>query len=176
MLVMVGPQFTCIRLVGRANFASSIDFRTLISELRQKGYGNFVLDLSECVLMDSTFLGGLAGIGLEMSKFPPGPFAPSIKLFNPSERISELLENLGVLYLFQCCQGTLTPSLDAPATAPSYSPHSQEEVTRACLEAHQVLMALKPENITKFRDVTQFLAEDLKKLQSAQVAPSAKVA
>ena len=44
--------------------------------------------------MDSTFLGGLAGLGLEMSKGQPGPAASSIELYNPSERILELLENL----------------------------------------------------------------------------------
>ena len=37
MMVMVGRQFACIRLIGRANFTSSIDFRTLINELRHKG-------------------------------------------------------------------------------------------------------------------------------------------
>ena len=32
-------------------------------------------------------------------------------------------------------------------------------------------MALNPENIARFKDVTQFLAEDLKKMQSPQPAP-----
>jgi len=64
MLVWVGEQFACIRIIGRANFTSSVDFRTLISELRQQGCSYFVLDLAECVLMDSTFLGVLAGFGL----------------------------------------------------------------------------------------------------------------
>ena len=67
MLVLAGEQFACIKISGRANFTSSIDFRTLITELRQKGYTFFVLDLSECALMDSTFLGVLAGFGLKMS-------------------------------------------------------------------------------------------------------------
>jgi hypothetical protein len=29
-------------------------------------------------------------------------------------------------------------------------------------------MALKPENVQKFKDVAQFLAEDLKRLESAE--------
>jgi UDP-glucose 4-epimerase len=33
------------------------------------------------------------------------------------------------------------------------------------LEAHQTLSSLNPENAAKFRDVTQFLAEDLKKIK-----------
>ena len=64
MSVMVTDEFACIRIIGRANFTSSIDFKALVTELSQRGFQRFVLDLSECVLMDSTFLGVLAGFGL----------------------------------------------------------------------------------------------------------------
>ncbi|HEY5909243.1 MAG TPA: hypothetical protein VJA21_01420, partial [Verrucomicrobiae bacterium] len=67
LLVLVGDHFACIRIIGRANFSSSIDFKTLTSELLQSGYRYFVLELSDCVLMDSTFLGVLAGFGLKLS-------------------------------------------------------------------------------------------------------------
>jgi len=36
------------------------------------------------------------------------------------------------------------------------------------LEAHQTLMALNPENVARFKDVTQFLAEDLENLKRCQ--------
>ena len=49
--------------------------------------------------------------------------------------------------------------------APHISP-SREEVTRNCLEAHRKLMEISPANIPKFKEVAQFLAEDLKKLKS----------
>jgi hypothetical protein len=34
------------------------------------------------------------------------------------------------------------------------------------LEAHQTLMAIDPRNVSKFKEVTAFLAEDLKRLKS----------
>ena len=55
--VLVGKNFACIKICGRANFASSPDFKTLLNELAQKGFRHFIIDLGECVLMDSTFLG-----------------------------------------------------------------------------------------------------------------------
>ena len=61
--VLVCKDFTCVKIAGRANFMSSPDFKTLLTELHQKGYNRFIIDLSECVLMDSTFLGVLAGFG-----------------------------------------------------------------------------------------------------------------
>lgn len=165
MSVLVGERFACVKIVGRANFSSSLDFKTLISELRQKGYNYFVLDLSECLLMDSTFLGVLAGFGLRFGQAQPGQSAGAIELLNANARIIELLENLGVLHLFKLCEGKLdtpagTQEIDSTPTQPS-----KEEVTRACLEAHQILMQLNPQNAARFKDVTAFLAEDLKKLK-----------
>ena len=65
--VLVGKNFVCIKIAGRANFASSPDFKTLLSELAKKEFCHFIIDLSECVLMDSTFLGVLAGFGMKLN-------------------------------------------------------------------------------------------------------------
>ena len=61
--VWVGDKVVFIKVVGRANFTSSVDFKALVKALSEKGHHRFVLDLSECQLMDSTFLGVLAGPG-----------------------------------------------------------------------------------------------------------------
>jgi anti-sigma B factor antagonist len=166
MLVLVGEKFSCVKIIGRANFNSSIDFRTLVNELREKGYDYFVLDLSECLLMDSTFLGVLAGFGLKLGTGQKDPCEQAIELLNPSARITDLLENLGVLHLFKLTQGTLTPPENAETLAPAPLQPAKEEVTRACIEAHQTLMEINPANATKFKEVTQFLAEDLKRLNN----------
>ncbi len=163
MLVLVGEQFACIRIVGRANFTSSIDFKTLLNELLQKGYRYFVLDLSECLLMDSTFLGVLAGFGLKLNRNADAE--PAIELLNPNARISELLENLGVLHLFKLTQGPLALTEQKPLETPAQAAPTREDVTRACLEAHRTLMEINPANQSKFKEVTQFLAEDLKRLK-----------
>jgi anti-anti-sigma factor len=165
MLVLVGEQFACIKISGRANFSSSIDFKRLVNELWQKNYRYFVLDLSDCALMDSTFLGVLAGFGLKMSANQKDPCAQSIELLNPNARISELLENLGVLHLFKITEGPLALPEQTQAQPLTPTTPTKEEVTRACLEAHQTLMSINPENVSRFKDVTAFLAEDLKKVK-----------
>src|SRR6185295_19823117 len=164
LLVFVGKEFVCIKIIGRANFTSSIDFKTLVNELMQKGFRFFVLDLSECVLMDSTFLGVLAGFGLKMSGVPGGHGEGTIELSNPNARVSELLENLGVLHLFKLSEGCVKVPENAEAHAHVPCNPTREEVTRACLEAHNILMDINPENVAKFKEVAQFMAEDLKKL------------
>jgi anti-sigma B factor antagonist len=168
LLVFVSGQLACVKIVGRANFTSSIDFKTLLNELLGKGYTCFLLDLAECVLMDSTFLGVLAGFGLRLSIARNGEQAGrGIELLNPNARISELLENLGVLHLFQVVTGPMALPAEVQAHTPSpASEPTREEVTRNCLEAHKTLMEISPSNIPKFKEVTQFLAEDLKKVKA----------
>jgi anti-anti-sigma factor len=162
--VMVGKDLVCVKVAGRANFTFSPDFKTLLTELNQKGYNHFIVDLSECVLMDSTFLGVLAGFGLKAN--PAGSEGKcDVELSNPSARITELLENLGVLPLFKVITGDLQLPEDVKSSTPAPLNPTQEQITRTCLEAHKTLMAVNPENIARFKDVTQFLAEDLKNLE-----------
>ena len=167
LLVLVGEKFACIKIVGRANFTSSIDFRTLVSELRQKGYKYFVLDLSECVLMDSTFLGVLAGFGLQINGDGTEESDAKIELSNPNARVSELLENLGVLHLFKVTEGPLRIDCQETVRHTPCNP-SREELTRACKEAHDTLMEINPDNVPKFKEVTQFMAEELKKIKGPE--------
>lgn len=165
LLVYVDRQLACIKIVGRANFTSSIEFKMLINELIEKAFTCFVLDLSECVLMDSTFLGVLAGFGLKMTVSSGDQQSQrSIELLNPNPRIAELLENLGVSHLFKVVNGVAAlPQEIAAHTPPETAQPTREEVKRTCLEAHKTLMDIDPANILKFKDVAQFLAEDLKK-------------
>jgi anti-sigma B factor antagonist len=163
MLVWAGEQCACVRIIGRANFTSSVDFRALITELRQQGCSYFALDLAECVLMDSTFLGVLAGFGLKLSAGNGDQGRHGIELLNPSARITELLDTLGVLHLFKLTQGPLPLPDQAEPRPHSPTSPTKAEVTRTCMEAHQVLMDISPANAAKFKDVAQFLAEGLKK-------------
>ena len=120
--------------------------------------------------MDSTFLGMMAGIGLNLAKTPSGDHAPGVMLLNPKPRITELLENLGIIHLFKIaqCAEPLKETFD-PMQA---GEKSRLDVSRICLEAHRTLMDVNPENIPKFKDVTKFLAEDLKKIEMAQANKS----
>jgi anti-sigma B factor antagonist len=163
---MVGEGYACIRIIGRANFTASVDFKALGDELEGKGCKCLVLDLSECVLMDSTFLGVLAGLGLKLSSGKGDKARRGVELFNPGPRIVELLETLGVLHLFQVTQGSITPPGPTQPVEHTPAEPSKAEVARTCIEAHQTLMDLNPANAAKFKDVAQFLAEGMKRAKA----------
>jgi len=162
LLVFVGEKFACIKIIGRANFTSSIDFKKLITDLEQKGYHYFVLELSECALMDSTFLGVLAGFGLNMSQQTKDECEAGIELLNPNPRVTDLLENLGVLHLFKMKNGQAVAPEGAEVRVHEPCHPDKDELRRACQEAHDILSGINAENAAKFKEVTQFLAENEK--------------
>jgi len=164
IFVAVAETATVIKVVGRANFNSSVHFKTVINELRQRGQQTFVLDLTECITMDSTFLGVLAGLVLHGNENVAANQRIDLQLLNPNPRVADLLENLGVVHLFKICSTTTASAAFQPAE--ENRPATKEELNRACLEAHELLMAINPANIPKFKEVTQFLAEDLKRAKA----------
>ena len=116
--------------------------------------------------MDSTFLGVLAGFGLKLN--PSGvPLERGVELLNASPRVTELLENLGALHLFKISVAPLQLPADVKTCTPESINPTHEEITRTSLEAHQTLMAMSAENVTRFKDVAQFLAEDLRSLEKS---------
>ena len=153
-----------MRVVGRATFQNSQPLRRFAQEMIERGCREFVMDLAECRGMDSTFLGVLAEFGLKISP-TDAPEPRGIELLNPNPRITELLENLGALHLFKVVTGELQLPDDVQTCMPESIHPTHEQITRTSLEAHQTLMAVNPENVAKFKDVTQFLAEDLKNLE-----------
>jgi anti-anti-sigma regulatory factor len=155
-----------IKIKGRGDFNLSLDFKKLFHELHQRGYRRFVLEACDCTMMDSTFLGMLAEIASKYFEVT-SPQGFPMELINPNPRIAETLENLGVAHLFKITNCSDAPEVNYEPTTQT-ADKSKSEVTRNCLEAHVTLMGLKPENVKKFKDVAQFLAEDLKRLELAE--------
>jgi anti-sigma B factor antagonist len=165
LLVRIGDREVCVKIIGRANFLSGPDFQMLANELHARGFRRFLIDAGECGLMDSTFLGVLCGLGLKLQRAGGGE-ARGVELFNTNARLTELVESLGADELLRITAGPV-PLAGASETATTETTsRTREEIARTSLEAHRTLMSLSPENAARFKDVAQFLAEDLKRLKS----------
>jgi anti-sigma B factor antagonist len=158
-----------VRVPGRANFASSVDFKTAFHELRQRGLDHFVVDLTDCTTMDSTFLGVLAGLAIRLIEQKGTQPEVDLELLNPNQRVTDLLENLGVVHLFRIVQDpNRCPDGFAPAKTDGTEP-TKLEISKTCLEAHKTLMDVNPDNVPKFKEVAQFLADDLRRISSEKL-------
>jgi len=167
IMVAAINETVCVQISGKANFTSSLDLKKLADEMRRRGSRRFVFDLTDCSTMDSTFLGVLSGIALIFGAGNDQPDQGLIELINPNPRIQESLENLGVAQLFNICACGKAATAAEEFRPVEHQDASKLDVTRACLEAHNLLIEINPENESKFKDVTRFLAENLKQLESA---------
>lgn len=165
--VAVLDSSAVVKIKGRANFTVSVSFKTLMQELSRRNCKRFVLDLTDCVIMDSTFLGVMARLSMDLEASRSNGNPKAITLLNPNAKVSELLDNLGVLTLFcvECggapCRDGQSSEMQVPVSVDATP--TKEELSRNCLEAHKTLMAVNPANIPKFKEVTKFLEEDIKR-------------
>ncbi len=164
LMVAVFERVVCIKIEGRADCTSTLDLKKLITELWERGYTRFIFDLCQCQMMDSTFLGMLAGVALGISNGQIPDEAHRLELLNPCPQLCHVLETLGMAHLFKIIERS-EPLTDKYEPLSKMEGSTPLELARTCLEAHRTLMSIKPENVAKFKDVAQFLAEDVKRME-----------
>lgn len=161
--VLVGcfQRTVWVKVEGRGTFQTSSGLKEFVKQMIQRGYRDFVVDLCDCELMDSTFMGTLAGVALRLRELGQG----SLRAVNVNARNTDLLSNLGLDQLFE-----VAPSVDGqPPVGPSSSDlvraapqkglaKDQKEIV---LEAHEALVEADSSNEARFKDVLEYLRQDL---------------
>jgi anti-anti-sigma factor len=163
--VAEGEGTVFVKISGRATCESSKNLKDLITQLARRGYHQFVLDLTDCLILDSTILGLVAGLGVKLARSAGTNEDGCVRLLNPSQRVTDLLDNLGVTQFFKIITGPPAGGIQFQPVAPSTTSATREEIAQTSLEAHNFLMAVNPENALKFKDVVEFLAQDLERLR-----------
>ncbi len=147
-----------VRVEGRGSFLNSGNFKQFSREMVDRGYRDFTIDLERCAMMDSTFMGTMAGVALRLRELGEG----RLRVVHCGERSRELLSGLGLDQLFQISSnGATAPSCDALVKEPGAPAPERQEQTRDMLDAHQALCEAAPENVPRFKDVLEYLEQDL---------------
>lgn len=142
-----------VRIEGRASFLNSACLRDFMTQMLKSGKSRFVIDFLRCTSMDSTFLGVLAGIALELRKREP---KGSLILTRIGQRNLELMRNLGLhrLLTVDAAEGVNLDNCDTPLVS---GDRKELENARLVLEAHENLVAADESNLGKFQDVLVFM-------------------
>ncbi|MBA3961473.1 MAG: STAS domain-containing protein [Chthoniobacterales bacterium] len=149
-----------VRVAGRGSFLNSGGLKEFGRAMVEKGYREFVIDLQDCVMMDSTFMGTLAGMALRLKELGQG----RLHVVHCNPRSHDLLSGLGLDQIFDIhTNGTTAPQCsllgkDGPATA---AETQKREQAGTMLAAHEALCEAAPENLTRFKDVLEYLKQDL---------------
>ncbi len=148
-----------IKVVGRGSFQNSGCLKAFYQQLLKEGVHKFVVDLELCTYLDSTFLGILLGLGLKLKESGKG----LLHILNASPRNLELLKNLGLdrLISIDAAPASLNGIGEKSLEEMACPVPTREEAAPTILEAHEALMDFDPRNVPKFKDVVEFLREDL---------------
>ena len=158
ILVGTTKKIVWIKVEGKGSFLNSAGVKEFAKEMVNRGHREFVVDLRNCPVMDSTFMGTLAMIALRLREIGQG----SLHVINLNERNHDLLTNLGLDQLFSMDACGVKDASPTGAALPPQVPepdHSQQAANM--LEAHEALVEADPENLTKFKDVLEYLKQDL---------------
>jgi anti-anti-sigma factor len=156
--VCVRDHVACVRVAGQAKFRAATDFKNLLLELQKDGCTEIVLDLTQCPLMDSTFLGVMTVMARKCEALKKENHPCVLKLYHPSERILEALANFEILGSFTVLEDP--PQFGAFKRVENGNV-SRVEMTRTCYEAHKELMNMSEDNARRFRDATEFFEKNL---------------
>lgn len=148
-----------VKIIGRGSFQNSGCVKAFYEQLLKEGVSRFVVDLDECTYLDSTFLGILLRLGLKLRQAGQG----LLNVLNASPRNLELLRNLGLDRLIRINSSKVelngvNEKLLAEIACPV---PTKAQAAPTILEAHEALMDFDPRNVPKFKDVVEFLREDL---------------
>ena len=150
-----------VQVAGRGTFQNGQPLRRFAVEMIDQGVRQFVVDLGPCEGMDSTFLGVLAGIGLQLRE--PATRG-QLRLANVSPRNLELLQTLGLDRLFEVVPATTAAPVGIPLQRlpdPGFAQFrtlaTKNGTADLMLEAHDNLIRADTRNQTKFKDLTTVL-------------------
>jgi len=155
ILVGESKKSVFILVEGRGNFQNSHSMKDFSLAMIDRGKTHIVIDLKKCIGMDSTFMGVLAGLAIKLRK---GKEA-ALNLIHVSPHNLDLLETLGLSQLLNIIDDTETES-PSVTQIPSSQPE-KGDVAKHMLEAHEQLSEISDENKVKFKNVIQYLQEDL---------------
>jgi anti-sigma B factor antagonist len=154
-----GPE-VWVRVEGKGNFLNSGNLKEFAREMVDRGYREFIIDLANCAMMDSTFMGTMAGVALRLKELGHG----HLHIVHCGTRSHELLSGLGLDQIFDIHgNGATAPECDAlrGKTADGSTVDQKQKQARTMLEAHEALCEAAPENILRFKDVLDYLKHDL---------------
>ena len=158
MDVGIQGQVAYIRVHGRGTFKIGPSLKQFGVRAIEQGCSRVVVEMNDCVGMDSTFMGILAGLSTTLKKT-----GGEVVVLNLSEKNLFLLKMLGLLHLVRVDSGS--PEMaQSPTEVRSLAVETDKgQIMQTMIAAHEDLIDAAPDNIIKFKDVLAFLKEDLKR-------------
>ena len=143
-----------VQIKNKASYVNCAPLRSFLHEMFDEGKRTFVIDFQNCSSMDSTFLGILVGLALQLRKSKEGG---SLSLLNLIGRNLETVKNLGIHKIAIVSSGVVSnlKELETLKVKSKDSKVSPEFIYKA----HKHLLDLNEKNEKFFKDVVNFMEQ-----------------
>jgi anti-anti-sigma factor len=154
-----------VRVQGRATFKIGPALKQFGLMAIEKGCRRVIIEMQDCVGMDSTFMGVLAGLATQIKKSDG-----EIILRNISDKNAFLIKMLGINHLVTI--DTAAAGDMSRLSMPLDIGTDKTRMTQTMIAAHEALIEAAPDNMVKFKDVLVYLKEDLARTVAQQASPA----
>lgn len=153
-----------VRVGASAGHEQAARVKEFLSGRFERGWRRFVIDLEGCRGIDSTFIGMLTRLAVKIAATGE---EGGVEIINPSARNASSIQKLGMQeFLRLDLEGSrwlrerelVAENLRKPVCD---GPLDQVEHAQFVLAAHEALIAANGENCSRFRDVVDFLKQEL---------------
>ncbi len=155
-----------IRINGSASHLNSHLVSDFAAQYMENGGRRIVVDLENCPGMDSTFIGILTGITMNLADTDEG----HIEVVNANARNKCSIKKLGLQELIDIDEDdTSWPEERALVAENVTRPLPPKELTKLeraeiMLKAHETLVEANAKNLCQFRDVLEYLRKDVESI------------
>ena len=149
-----------ILINGKASFLNANTFKTFINDCLERSIRNYIIDFKNCTGMDSTFLGIIAWLGLQINKQKEGSYL-IVRNFN--KRNKELFYNLGLENFITTEESVIKDNLISKKDIKNYPLSEEAGCCKAIdiLNAHKNLIHASKKNNNVFKDLISILENKL---------------
>ncbi len=143
-----------VQIREKASYLNCSPLRSFLHEMVHEGNRLFVIDFQNCSSMDSTFLGILVGLALQLRKSQEGG---NLTLLNLIGRNLETVKNLGIHKIATVSSDFVSsPNELEELKVKSKSDKASPELI---YKAHKTLLDLNEKNSKIFKDVVNYLEQ-----------------
>lgn len=151
-----------VRVFGRATFDIAPALKQFGLSVLKHGSKNLILDMENCDMIDSTFVGTITGLATKFRQNKQAVFA-----LNLTDKKLNILRTLGADRVLQCrLQDAPRDELNELLRRTtiyyplSHAEQDSQDTMKNMLEAHNSLVDVDPANLMKFKDVIDLLSSD----------------
>jgi len=149
LLYSESGNLVIVRVEGKGTWVESKPFLEFAKRKMEEGR-ELVIDLSDCKILDSTFLGSIAYLALKKGK---------IEVFRPSKEVKRAIRTLGLGKIIK----EIEISREEQGKKILKEKLSPRERAETLLLAHKSLIEVSPKNLPKFKDLIEMVEKELEK-------------